>query len=326
MTRSRIRRNAILVAALALTGGAALDALAQTYPSRPIRFIVPYGAGGGPDVTSRVIGRKLGEILGQPIVIDNKPGGAGIIATEMAARAPADGYTVLVGDTGPLAINPALYPKLPYDPLKDFAPVTLAMASPLFLVSNPKSPFQSITELIAYARANPGVTFGSTGNASVHHLGMELFQLLAGVKMTHIPYKGVAFSVPAVMAGDIAVVFAGLPSVKPHLGSGKLRILGVADAKRTPITPDVPAISEGLPGYEIKVEVGFLVPAGTPREVIARLNREIRAILAMPDIAQHLVTLGINPIGTTPEQYTEQIKADMIKFAKLVKDSGAKVE
>ena len=303
-----------------------LECAAQSYPSRTIRFVVPYGSGGGPDVVARVIGRKLSESVGQPVVVDNRPGGAGIIATEFVVRSVADGYTVLIGDTGVLAINPALYPKLPYDPLRDLAPVTLAMASPLFLVSNPKLPFQNVRELVEYAKSNPGVTFGSTGNASAHHLGMELFQLLAGVKMTHIPYKGVAFSVPAVISGDIAVVFAALPSVRPHLSTGKLRILGVADAKRTPIMPDVPAISEGLPGYEMKVEVGFLVPAGTPREAINKLSTEIRAVLATPDVAQHLTMLGINPLGTTPEQYTETMRADIQKFAKLVKDSGAKID
>lgn len=320
--------NASKLVATAVMAFAAisLECAAQAYPSRTIRFVVPYGSGGGPDVVARVIGRKLSESVGQPVVVDNRPGGAGIIATELVVRAAADGHTVLIGDTGVLGINPALYPKLPYDPLRDLAPVTLAMASPLFLVSNPKLPFQTVRELVDYARANPGVTFGSTGNASAHHLGMELFQLLAGVKMTHIPYKGVAFSVPAVISGDIAVVFAALPSVKPHLSTGKLRVLGVADAKRTAIMPDIPAIAEGLPGYEMKVEVGFLVPAGTPREAVNKLNTEIRAVLAAPDVAQHLVTLGINPLGTTPEQYTETMKADIQKFAKLVKESGAKVD
>ena len=317
---------ALAAAFLATALGAALECSAQAYQSRPIRVVVPYGAGGGPDVISRIIGHKLAENIGQPVVIDNRPGGAGIIGTEIVARAPADGYTVLTGDIGPLCINPALYPKLPYDPLKDFAPITLGMASPLFLVSNTKLPFQSIRELIGYAKANPGLPFGSTGNGSVHQLGMDLFQLLAGVKMTHIPYKGVAFSVPVAISGDIAVVFAALPSVRPHLNTGKLRILGVADGKRTPIMPDVPAIDEDLPGYEIKIDTGFLLPAGTPREIVNKLNSDIRTILALPDISQQLTTLGLNPIGGTPEQYTERIKTDIQKFAKLVKDSGAKVD
>ena len=299
---------------------------AQAYPSKPLRFVVPYGAGGGPDVIARVVGRKLGENIGQPVIVDNRPGGGGVIATEHVARSPADGYTILVGDTGPLAINPNLFPKLPYDPMKDFAPVTIAITTPLFMVASTGLPIQSVAQLIEYARAKPGLPFGSTGNGSVHHLGMELFKLMAKVDMTHIPYKGVAQSVPAAITGDITVVFAALPSVLPHVKTGRLRLLGVATGTRTQFMPEVPSIAETVPGYEITIDVGFLVPAGTPNEIVEKLHAEIVKVLRTPDIAQHLTTLGIIPVGSSPQQYAETIRADLSKFAKLVKESGARVD
>lgn len=242
-------------------------------------------------------------------------------------KAPADGYTLFIADTGHLSINPSLYPKLPYDQLKDFAPVTLAVSTPLFLVASATMPVASVRQLIEYAKSRPGVPFGSSGNGSVHHLGMKLFKLLAGVNMTHIPYKGVAQSVPAVISGDVSVILAALPSVLPHVKTGKVHLLGVGTAKRAPIMPDVPTIAEaGVPGYEIKVEAGFVVPAGTPKDVIAKLNSEIVKVLATPDIVQRLSTLGIDPVGSTPEQYAEIMRADMRSYGKLVKDSGARVD
>jgi len=299
---------------------------AQSYPSRPIRFVVPYGAGGGPDVIARLVGRKLGENMGQPVVVDNRPGGAGIIATEHVARSPADGYTILVGDTGPLCINPNLFAKLPYDPVKDFAPVTLSNTAPLFMVVNANQPIQSVAQLIEYARARPGLPFGSTGNGSMHHLGMELFKLMTKVDMTHIPYKGVAQSVPAVLAGDIAVVFAALPSVLPHVKSGKVRLIGVATGTRTKFMPEVPSIAETLPGYSLTLDSGFLAPAGTPNEIVEKLHDEIVKVLGAPDIVQQLMNLGLIPIGSSPQQYAETIRTDLSKFAKLVKESGARVD
>ena len=300
--------------------------LAQAYPSKPLRFVVPYGAGGGPDVLARVVGRALGENIGQPVVVDNRPGGAGIIATEHVAKSPADGYTILVGDTGPLCINPNLFPKLPYDPVKDFAPVTIAITTPLFMVVNVGVPVQSVAQLIEYARTHPGLPYGSTGNGSVHQLAMELFKLMAKVSMTHIPYKGVAQSVPAVITGDITAVFAALPSVLPHVKSGKVRLIGVATGTRAQFMPDVPSIAETLPGYDISIDTGFLVPAGTPNEIVERLRAEIVKVLGAPDIVQRFSTMGIIPIGNTPQQYAETIRADLAKFGRLVRETGARVD
>ena len=208
-----------------------------------------------------------------------------------------------------------------------FAPVTLAVSTPVYLVGHAGLPFQNVRQLIDYAKANPGLPYGSTGVGSVHHLGMQLFASMAGVTMNHIPYKGVAQSIPAVISGDIAAVIAALPSVMPHVGTGKVRLLAVAGAKRTSNMPDVPTVAEGgLAGYDIKIDVGFLVPAGTPRAIIDKLNSEIVKVLNTPEIAQQLAKIGIDPVGGTPEQYAETIRADMQKFGKLVKDSGAKFE
>jgi len=300
---------------------------AQGFPSRSIRFVVPYGAGGSPDVIARVIGQKLGENIGQQVVVDNRPGAGGIIAAEIAAKAPADGYTLLIADTGHVAINPSLYPKLPYNPLRDFAPVTLAVSTPLFMAANAGLPIESVRQLIDYAKAHPGLPYGSSGNGSSHHLGMALFTSLTGVSMTHIPYKGVAQSVPALIAGDVAVVIAALPSLGPHVKTGKVRLIAVGTAKRTPIMQEVPTVAEsGVPGFEIDADIGFLAPAGTPREIVEKLSVEISRVLGIPEITQRFAALGIEAMGTTPEQYTEAIRAKIQKYSKLVKDTGARVD
>lgn len=318
-------------AGLAALAGALLvlasQCAAQVFPSRPIRFVVPFGTGGSPDVIARVIGKKLGENLGQQVLVDNRPGASGIIAAELVAKAAADGHTLFVCSIHHLAINPALFPKLPYDPIRDFAPVTLAVTTPLFLTAGAALPVASVMELVGYAKSNPGLPFGSSGNGSQHHLGMELFKLLTGVDLTHIPYKGVAQSVPAILSGDIALMLVALPSVLPHVRTGKVRLLAVAEAKRSLLMPDVPTIAEsGVPGYEISPEIGFVAPAGTPKDVIAKLNREIVRVLKTPEIVQQLVPLGIDPVGSTPEHYADAIRRNMEKYAKLVKISGARVD
>jgi len=318
----------VFQAALALLAAVmSFECAAQAFPSRPIRFVVPYGAGGSPDVLSRVIGHQLGENLRQQVVVDNRPGAGGIIAAENAVKSPPDGYTLFVADTGHVAINPALYKDLPYDPRKDFAPVTLAVSTPLFLAVNAQLPIENIRQFIDYAKAHPGLTYGSSGNGSPHHLGMELMKLLAGVNLSHVPYKGVAQSVPAVVAGDVAIVIAALPSLAPHMKAGKVRLIAVGTLKRTPIQPNVPTVDEsGVPGYEIDADIGFLAPAGTPREVIGKLNSEIIKVLNTPDVTQRLATLGIDVLGTTPDEYAEAIRTKIQKYGKLVRDSGARVD
>jgi len=303
------------------------QALGQSFPSQTIRFVVPYGSGGSPDVMSRIIARKLAENIGQAVVVDNKPGASGIIAAEIAAKAAPDGYTLFIADTGHVAINPALRPKLPYDPVRDFTPVTLAVSTPLFLAATTKLPIHTVNELIAYAKANPGQPYGSSGNGSPHHLAVELLKLLTGVNLMHIPYKGVAQSVPALVSGEVTVIFAALPSLAPHIKSGKVRLLAVGTAQRTPIMPDVPTLAEsGAPGFEIDADIGFLAPAGTPKDVVLKLNSEILKVLHDPEIKQRLVSLGIEATGTTPEQYAEAIRVKIQKYAKLVKDAGVRVD
>ena len=315
------------IAAVAAVLVGAGQAPAQTFPAKAIHFVVPYGSGGSPDVLSRVIAQKLSENVGQPVVVDNRPGAGGIIAAEVVAKAAPDGYTLFIADTGHVAINPSLYAKLPYDPIRDFSPVTLAVSTPLFLAATATLPIQTVKQLIDYAKSKPGLPYGSSGNGSPHHLGVELFKLLTGVSMTHVPYKGVAQSVPALVAGDIAVLFAALPSLAPHVKSGKVRLLAVGTAKRTPIMPEVPTLAEsGAPGFEIDADIGFLAPAGTAQEVVLKLNSEILKVIHTPEVKQRLAGLGIDVMGTTPEQYAEAIRAKIQKYGKLVKDAGARVD
>lgn len=309
-----------LIASAALF--AALEALA--FPGGPVRFVVPQPPGGMPDSLTRVIANGLAA-SGWSTVVENRPGGAGIIAAVLVAKAPPDGQTLFIADYGALAINPALYTKLPYDPVKHFAPVTLAASGALFLAT--ALPVQSLKEFIGYAKEHPGLAFGSAGNGTLHHLGMELFRQLSGIEVTHVPYKGAAQVVPALLAGDIAVSLVALPSALAHVKSRKLRLLAVSEAKRPSFMPDVPTIAEaGLPGYEIASGMGIVAPAGTPSEIIAMLNREIVKVLRTPEVGQQLVGMGIEPIGNTPEQYADIIRACIEKYGKLVRSSGARVE
>jgi tripartite-type tricarboxylate transporter receptor subunit TctC len=253
-------------------------------------------------------------------------GAGGIIATEFVAKSAADGYTLLICGSPQLAINPAMYRKLPYDPIRDFAPVTLAVTGPLFLVVNAALPVSSVRDLIEYSKSNR-VLYGSGGSGSVHHLGMELFKSLAAVDMTHVPYKGVTQTVPAIIAGEITAMLVALPAATPHLKAGKIRILAVSERERTPLMPDLPTISEaGVAEYDITTEMGFVVPAGTPKDIIERLNTEILKALATREVAVQLVRLGINPVGSTPEYFAGKIRSNMEKYAKLVQISGAKVD
>lgn len=320
----------LTVAAVALIGGLLAvvpDCAAQGFPSKSIRLVVPYGAGGGPDVLARVIGQKLSENVGQPVVVDNRPGAGGILAAQAVMNAPADGYTLFVADTGHVAINPGVYPKLPYDPIRDFTPVCLVVSTPFFLAVNASLPIHSVKELVDYAKANPGLPYGSSGNGSLHHLGMELLKSMAGIGLNHVPYKGVAQSVPALITGEVAVIMAALPSLAPHVKSGKIRLIGVGTPQRANIMPEVPTIAEsGVAGYELQAEAGFLAPAGTPREVVVKLNAEVIKALRQPDVVARLASQGVEVIGTTSEQYGESIRARMQKFGKLVKEVGVHVD
>ena len=292
---------------------------------KTLRFVVPYGAGGAPDVMSRSVADKLAQRLGHAVIVDNRPGASGIIAAQIVQQAPPDGQTLFVADTGHFAINVSLNPKLPYDPRKDFVPVIEAIGSPLFLAVNSAQPVKNVRELIAMAKSSPnGILYGSSGNGSVHHLGLAQIQALSGAPMTHVPFKGVAQSVPAVLNGDVVAAFFGLPSILPHVKSGKARLIGVTE--RTPLMPDVVPVADQLPGFSVRVTVGFLAPAGTPADVVKRLNSDIAAVLGMPEVEERLRTLGIDKIAGTPEQFRDVIRTDIERYAKIVKETGAKAD
>ena len=302
------------------------DAAAQQYPSKPIRLIVPFTPGGTTDILARVVGQKLGEAVGVQVVIDNRPGAAGNIGAEVAAKSAPDGYTLLMGHIGTLAVNPWLYAKLPYDPIRDFAPITLVAMVPSMLVVNPKVPAKSVKELIALAKSRPGqLNYGSTGAGGTPYLAVEYFKLMAGLNIVEIPYKGAAPLTTELMAGDISLTITGIPALLPHVKSGRLRALAVSSAKRSAAVPDLPTIAEaGLPGYEATSWYGVLAPAGTPREIIAKLNAGIVKGMKQPDAADLLTAEGAEPVGSTPEEFAAFVKSELARWGEVIRATGAK--
>ena len=315
----------LLIAFLAAVSGA--TAFAQSYPSKPIRVVVPATPGGAIDLAARTIGAKLTEAWGQPVVVENKGGAAGIVGSDSVAKAAPDGHTLaLVASSH--AINPSLYAKLPFDTVKDFAPVILTHVVPLVLVVNQALPAKSVNEFISYAKANPGkLSFASSGNGGAPHLSAELFKAMAGIDMLHVPYKGSTAAHPDLLSGQVPVMFDTVVAIAPHVKSGRVRALGVTTTRRSAVLPDVPPISQaGLPGYDTSTWGGVLAPGGTPMEIVAKLNAEIARILKMPDVRERMMNAGSEPGGGTPEQFKAFIDAEMIKWAKVVKDSGAKAD
>ena len=301
-----------------------LAASAQGWPTRqPIKFIVVYPPGGASDVTARLIAAKLNDILGQSVVVENKPGANGIIATEFVAKSAPDGYTMLMANLGPNALNPVVYKKLPYDAIKDFQGVTLPTIVPQVVVVNPSLPVKSIPELIAYAKANPGkVSFGSAGQGASNHLSGELLNALGGIKMQHVPYKGDAPSIVDLIGGSIQVALPTTVAGLPHVRNGKLRAIAVTGTKRLDSMPDLPTVAETLPGYEAVSWGGVMVPAGTPPEIVKRLNVEINRILKMPDVAEKLQNLGAIIVGSTPEEFDKYVKDEIAKWGKVARDNN----
>ena len=291
-------------------------------------MIVPSAPGSGPDIMARAIGQKLTEALGQAIVIDDKPGAGGIIGSEAAAKAPPDGYTLIMSNAGAHTVNPGLYAKLPYDPVKDFAPVTLVALAPNILIVHPTLPVRNVKDLIALATAKPGeLTFGSGGNGSTAHLSGEMFKTMAGINIVHIPFKGSPAAVIGVIAGQIALAIPNIPPALPHVRSGKLKALAVTTAKRAAGVPDLPTVAEaGLPGYEATAWFGVLAPAATPPQIIARLNAAIVKIAHAREMQERLTAEGADAVGNTPEQFAQIIKSDIAKWAKVIKASGARAD
>lgn len=326
------RRFALGSIASAVVLGAGLlggtSALAQAYPTKPVTIIVPFAAGGTTDILARIIGQALTAELGQSVVVDNRAGAGGNFGGQAAAKAAPDGHTLFMGTVGTHAINASLYKKMPFDPVKDFAPLTRVANVPNLLVANPAQPYKSVKDLIAYAKANPGkVNFGSSGNGSSIHLSGELFKSLAKVDMQHVPYKGSAPAVTDLLGNQIGIMFDNMPSAIQHVRSGSLVPLAVTTAKRSPELPSVPTIAEaGVPGYEATSWFGMFAPAGTPAPVLAKLNAAIVKVLAQPDVKNKINEQGAEVYSETPEQFAAFIQAESVKWGKVVKESGASLD
>ncbi len=320
---SNISRVALLLIA-SLAAGASL---AQDYPSKPIRMVVPFSPGGSTDVLARIVGQKLTERSGQPVIIENRAGAGGNIGAEQVARSAPDGYTLLLGGV-PHAISASLYSKLPYDLAQDLAAIAEIASFPSAIVLHPSLPANSVKELIALARARPGrLSFGSAGNGSPNHLSLELFQTMSGVRMVHVPYKGSGQLVGDLLAGQVQLASMGLPVAVPHVQSGKLRAIAVTGAARSSLLPEVPTVSEAaLPGFEVTSWYGVFGPAGLPADIVVKLNSEIGSAVTAPEVKERLAALGAEPSVKAPDQFGRYVRQEITKWAKVVKDSGAKAE
>ncbi len=326
-----LRRTLAILPAIALslaTLAAVGFANAQAFPQKPVRLVVPFPPGGPIDTVSRAIAQKLTEAWGQTVVVDNRPGAGGNIGADLVAKAAPDGYTVVMGALSTHAVNPSLYPKMPYDAAQDFAPISLVAVTPNVLVVNPSLPVATAREFIAYARANPGkLAFGSGSNGSAGHLAGELFKVDAGVDMLHVPFKGAAPAMQALLAGDTQLMFDNLASATAQVKAGKLKALAVTTARRSKLAPDLPTLAEaGLPGFDISTWFGLLAPAGTPADVVARWNAEVTRILNSTEMRERMTALGAEPAPDTPAEFARFIAGETAKYARIVKLSGAKLD
>ena len=321
-------RTLLLTAACALLGAttqAQAQAQSQAYPSKPLRMVVTFPPGGAPDILARLFAERAQ--LGQPVVVDNKPGAGGNIGAEMVAKSAADGHTLVMGTVGTHSINGALYSKMPYDMVRDFTPVAHVASAPNLLVVTNDLPVKNVAELIAYMKANPDkLSFGSPGIGTSVHVSGELFKSLTGTKMQHVPYKGRQFAIPDLVGGSIQLMFDNMPSALPLAKEGKIRALAQTTATRSAAAPDVPTVAETVPGFEATTWFAIFAPAGTPREVVLRLNAEVQRVFKMPDVADKLRALGLEPWLSTPEELARYQASEIIKWAKVVKDSGAKAD
>ena len=326
MSRNGLRL--VLGAAMVAVAAFAFAQAPAPYPTKPIRLVVPFPPAGATDLLAREVAKHLTEAWGQSVVVDNRPGAGGNIGSELVAKSAPDGYTLEMGTVGTHAINASLYSKMPYDHIKDFVPVILVAGVPNVLEVNPSVPVNSVQELIAYAKANPGkLNFASSGSGTSIHLSGELFKVMAGVQMTHVPYKGSAPALADLLSGQVQLMFDNLPPSLPQIKAGKLRALAVTSSTRAPALPDVPTVAEaGLPGFEASSWFGVLAPAGTPPAIVAKLNAEIAKWLTTPEAKEKLAGVGANIAGGTPEDFARHIQAETAKWAKVVKESGAKVD
>ena len=325
MQMSRRPAVAFLAASLALSFASA--AFAQGWPAKPIRFIVPFTAGGGTDLIARDLANKL-QSSGYTFVVDNKPGSGGNLGVDAAAKAPADGYTLVLGQTSNLAINPSLYSKLPYDPVKDLSPVSLVASSPLVIVTSASSPYRTLADVVKAAQASPGsINYASSGSGTVSHLAAESFQKAAKIKLTHIPYKGASQGITDVMSGQVQLYVSSVPTLLPHVKSGKMRALAVTSARRVDDLPQVPTIDEsGYKGFDAVTWFGVLGPAGLPKDVVARLSADINKALQSPDLKKKLEDQGADVMGSTPDAFARLVRDDIARWGRVVRESGAKVD
>ncbi len=326
-----LRIPALTAAILFMVGtlfGTARPASAADYPTKPIRLIVPFPPGGGNDILARAIGQRLAEVIGQQIIVDNRGGAGGMLGAELAAKAAPDGYTIFLGSVGNLAFNPALHAKLAYDPVRDFAPVTLLATSAFILIANPAVPAKSVKELIALAKAKPGqLNYGTAGPGSSLHMTGEIFKLATGTDIVPVAYKGTAPALIDLMAGQVQIMFSTMPSALPHVKTGKLRALGVSGPKRTAAAPDVPTIAEaGVPGFEVLNWQGMAAPSKTPQAIIQKLNRALQETLKTPKVIETLMAQGLEAAGSTPEQFGALVKSEVVKYTKVVKEAKITVE
>ena len=327
--RDPIRPCFCYVLLCTLVACAALSpAHAQSYPAKPIRFVVGFTAGGASDITSRIIGQKLTEHFGQPVIIDNRAGASGTIAAAIVARAPPDGYTLLSGATSILAINPGLYAKLEYDPVKDFAPVSQTVSMPQLLVVHPAVKAVTLKELLALAKAKPGeLNYSSSGTGSSSHLAMELLKFMTGASFVHVPFKGSGQAMPSLLAGQVQLVFDPMPSSLPHVRTGRLRAIAISTSARSPAIPELVTVAEaGVPGYESSLWYGVLAPARTPPEIVAKLNKTVNAILREPEVVERFAGLGADPLGNSSAAFARYIGDEIAKWGKVIKAVGMRAE
>ena len=328
MFTARIAERALSYAGmLAAISMLAPHAAAQPYPAKPIRIVAPFPPASVADILARPIAQKMNETWGQPVLVDNRTGAAGNVGSELVAKSPPDGYTLLLGTIGTNAVNAALYAKLPYHVLKDFAPISQVATSYLLLVMHPTVPVRTVKDMIVLAKSRPGqLNFGSAGVGTSPFLAGEMFKVMAGVSISHVAYKGSPQSAIDLVAGRLDLIFANSTAVLPFLRANRLRLIAISAAKRDPATPDVPTISETIPGFEVAPWWGLLAPAGTPREIVTRLHSETVRILALPDVKSHYANLGMTAVSSTPEQFSAYIQSETLHWAKIVKAAGIKAE
>ncbi len=323
-----MKERALLAALFLVTLAGTLPVCAQEYPHKPLRLIVPFAPGGGNDTVARAIAQSAGASLGQPVVVDNRPGAGGMLGAQLAAKSPPDGYTLFLGGVGSHAVNPSLHARLPYDPVKDFAPITLIASAPSVLVVHPSLPARTLAEFTALAKTSPGrINYASNGNGSSAQLAAVLYESMAGVRMVHVPYKGLAPALVDLLAGEVQAMFSSVVAIVPNIKAGRLRALAVTGKRRAALLPEVPTLDEsGVPGYEAGSWYGILAPAGTPQAIVVKLHEAIARALAQPEVRERLVSEGAEVIGSTPEAFAAHITAELARMGKLIRDAGIRME